>query len=881
MGIRKADESDVSFWGLVVLLALLPYWRGGRSAGCQLVAAGTVAFLFAQSFLHGLCCGALTVRYRREDFFFLAAGLWILSSLFRSFSPPDAVDSFLTLLACFGTFFLARGLSFRGRSIELALVLSLAAAGISLIGLLQLSEILPHRWWHPRQFVAATFINHNHFAAYLEVMLPVSVALSVAAPSILLRLLGAGSAALIASGLLVSQSRGAWIGMLLAVGMGFGILWAGRRESLWNGKKILCALAGLAGIGFLVFQSPMAERLRSLPALSNDSSAQMRLDIWRGSWNLLKDHPLLGNGFGSFVYSFPKYRPPGLYPLINYAHNEYFQGIAELGGIGLALFLTLGFFFVARTFSLIRSTATGWKWALGLAGLIGLASVSFHAMVDFPWHIPAVAFHSFAVAGLIDGMVYSKDPHPLQEIRLEFSLAKPWLGWTQVLVVTLLLGAGGILARGIVADLWASEANRQGKLGKPEEAAALYQRATEWNPRRIEYWRNLAFQRNQAAGESQGHKRQQDLKEAARAYEEVLKRFPFDGPSADGLGLILQAQGKISRADEWLRTAVTLDPQNPLYRKHFAELKVIQGDAREASANFLRAAQLAKPYHFFMPVFGPLDEPDYFVEQGESSLFLGHDALAETYFKIAEAFDPTNEGAQLGLAVISFRRGNLTEAGSRIESVKSSGLRAKWFAAQAEQSLRKVRIPEAQVLLAESLKLDPHCFWARQLEIELARTIHDPGRYQKSIHELLSLNQPPVFVQTDSKDSSRLVWNPKKGSYRDGHASPEGWKLATNGEIEQRILVPAGRVHVRFFLRGGQAKGHGSVFIFTWQRRPVLRGEVKREAEVSYKAVIKVKPGESLAGFRFVNDFYDRSTGEDRNLKIGKVLIDWEPFNDI
>ena len=63
-------------------------------------------------------------------------------------------------------------------------------------------------------------------------------------------------------------------------------------------------------------------------------------------------HPLLGTGFGTFYIEFPAYASTELraaFPekerIINDAHNEYLQTLAETGLAGLAIFLSILFFF--------------------------------------------------------------------------------------------------------------------------------------------------------------------------------------------------------------------------------------------------------------------------------------------------------------------------------------------------------------------------------------------------------------------------------------------------------------------------------------------------------------------------------------------------------
>ena len=76
-----------------------------------------------------------------------------------------------------------------------------------------------------------------------------------------------------------------------------------------------------------------------------DSSAESRLAIWKGGWNLVKDYPLTGGGLDVYTdpSAFSQYIPAGAIPEtgLHGAHSIYFQMLGEQGFVGLGLFLAL------------------------------------------------------------------------------------------------------------------------------------------------------------------------------------------------------------------------------------------------------------------------------------------------------------------------------------------------------------------------------------------------------------------------------------------------------------------------------------------------------------------------------------------------------------
>jgi len=76
-----------------------------------------------------------------------------------------------------------------------------------------------------------------------------------------------------------------------------------------------------------------------------DDSAESRLAIWKGGWNLVKDYPLTGGGLDVYTdpSAFSQYIPAAAVPEtgLHGAHSIYFQMLGEQGFVGLGLFLAL------------------------------------------------------------------------------------------------------------------------------------------------------------------------------------------------------------------------------------------------------------------------------------------------------------------------------------------------------------------------------------------------------------------------------------------------------------------------------------------------------------------------------------------------------------
>ena len=142
---------------------------------------------------------------------------------------------------------------------------------------------------------------------------------------------------LAAGGVVATQSRGGFLGLMAVTGL---ILMRSRK------KLAGVVLAGALGIA-VVLASPQGafDRFSSIAHYQGEENAQIRLAMWRAGLRMFADHPFLGVGTGAFPIAYGEdYRDPE-FPYNTWwtAHNSVIQVMAELGLVGLMLWLTMVF----------------------------------------------------------------------------------------------------------------------------------------------------------------------------------------------------------------------------------------------------------------------------------------------------------------------------------------------------------------------------------------------------------------------------------------------------------------------------------------------------------------------------------------------------------
>jgi O-Antigen ligase len=130
---------------------------------------------------------------------------------------------------------------------------------------------------------------------------------------------------------------------------------------------------------------------------SSLSTATRRPAIWRVALDDARDHPLLGEGGGGFLYSYLRERDPNSPVSVHDAHSVELENLSELGVPGLLLFA--GAIAVAG-FGAMRARRLGPEPAL--LSIIALTAGVYwlaHSSLDWFWPYPAVTAPVLALLG--------------------------------------------------------------------------------------------------------------------------------------------------------------------------------------------------------------------------------------------------------------------------------------------------------------------------------------------------------------------------------------------------------------------------------------------------------------------------------------------------
>jgi hypothetical protein len=331
-----------------------------------------------------------------------------------SYVPVDTLFSGLWLITLALFALVLHGLIKKGalKSERLFLIVFMIASLEALYGLCQVlvPSIGVYGLYPAAGNASGTFVNRNHYAAFLGMIWPLQLAWlmtlshkkNISGPSaygekylqqitrekqiFFLFLTG-----LVLLGLVFSGSRGGILSAL--VGTTVLVIFAGRRGRTMRRFVAVC-WAIMIAYGFIIGFEGVLNRFFKI-----GDDAGGRVEIWRATWRMMRDHWLTGTGVGTYkpvIFLYDFYRTDLVQ--IGQGHNDYLQTPAEWGLVfGLLIIILVWGYWLTSALALARMKPQGDREQDGFAqerliragALAGSAAFLAHIWVEFNWEIAA------------------------------------------------------------------------------------------------------------------------------------------------------------------------------------------------------------------------------------------------------------------------------------------------------------------------------------------------------------------------------------------------------------------------------------------------------------------------------------------------------------
>jgi len=273
--------------------------------------------------------------------------------------------------------------------------LILAAAIVSLIGLYQYfftSDVITAEGVRR---IHGVYGSPNNLGLFLGRIVPILAAIALFGGSLRRRAIYCLIGLPVVLCLYLTYSRGAW---LLGLPAAFTFL------GLMRGKRaVLISLLVILVIALSLLPLIGTERLASL-FNTQSGTTFLRLKLWQGSLNMIRDHPLFGVGLDNFLYQYrTRYVLPEAWEELDlsHPHNIVLDYWTRLGILGVIAIGWLLFAFFRKALRLYRQLADRDLKALLLGLMASMVAFLAHGLIDNSYFLVDLAFVFFLTLGVV------------------------------------------------------------------------------------------------------------------------------------------------------------------------------------------------------------------------------------------------------------------------------------------------------------------------------------------------------------------------------------------------------------------------------------------------------------------------------------------------
>jgi len=263
-----------------------------------------------------------------------------------------------------------------------------------------------------RQNVFGLFGNVNYFAEYLIIPLTIAVPLFFVSKNKMKKLLLLIGILAMGGSLILTFTRGSYLGFGISLFfMLFLFVFFKGKSFIKENKNIFIIILVAIIIITLLFVIPnplnksgtiiykIKSRISVSQLIQNSYTIKSRITNWKFTALMIKDNPLLGSGIGTYKYNSLRYQARfleqgqnrSIYPYVfaTKTHNECLQLWAELGIVGLGIFIWLIISYFNYGLKFIKRVKNRYKQGI-LIGLMGaIVAVLVDGIFGFPLHLPA------------------------------------------------------------------------------------------------------------------------------------------------------------------------------------------------------------------------------------------------------------------------------------------------------------------------------------------------------------------------------------------------------------------------------------------------------------------------------------------------------------
>ncbi len=462
-------------------------------------------------------------------------------------------------------------------------------------------------WGGTFRRVVGTLGNPDFLAGFLVGTIPLGIGYILTSEKRWEKILGGLSVILQFVAVVLTLSRGVWIGFVLA-GLALLFVLPSPGQSI---KRALSRLARpkIAGTSLLVLIITVVllwPALSSLGYRISQASFAGRKFLYVSCLRLAADHPVKGVGLGAFPVHFPEVRNPRLSQVlpfqkwyVEHAHSEPLELLVDLGIVGLLLWLGVFIFWTAALLPCIRQLERS-RAILLSACWIGVVGILGHNLVTVTLRHTPSAVLLWMLFGVSIGACSPR-------IKKRES---PWPGYgVPILGILLVAGSVTLWWQGVrlhQADRYLRSAKNIIDQAIPERFQTRKAQMCHAVIDQIERAKNLTSPSKESLyWRAWAYYELGDCEASQREYQRILK---LEGPFVDtvpNIGKVLMTQGAkylqygfpryglrtYAESVQWWERACEMEPRRPDHWRNLAGALGMLGEVEKAKAAFERALQ--------------------------------------------------------------------------------------------------------------------------------------------------------------------------------------------------------------------------------------------------------------------------------------------------
>jgi putative inorganic carbon (HCO3(-)) transporter len=229
--------------------------------------------------------------------------------------------------------------------------------------------------------ISGLFGNSNDLALHLVTMVPLAIGFAFASKGGLRKILYTGFAVLFVAAMVVTFSRGGFLGLVVAAFV--LVRKMGRRNKVLSTGVLVVAIMALLAFAPASYSGRLSTIFSSASDVTGSSTQRTEI-LKRSIWVTLR-YPLFGVGVGNFHYK-------SVHELVT--HNAYTQVSSEMGIPALVLYLMLMIYPIRRLRQIESETEFQpdkrrfHYWSIGIqASIVAYMVSSFFGAVAYQWYI--------------------------------------------------------------------------------------------------------------------------------------------------------------------------------------------------------------------------------------------------------------------------------------------------------------------------------------------------------------------------------------------------------------------------------------------------------------------------------------------------------------